>query len=455
MMPSPQHFEELDWLDFVQGKLADSLRARLDEHLSACGACRERVVGLRELSDALGETRILLQNDPDVRAAASTQSRPPEATDARLRGLWERAAATASELAEESDRCRRELMRHMECGRPLRTLPRLAVGHVAAANTLARERLRTDLSGSRQLIEDALGLLGGLPGQDTAERMGTEGLLRTSRAYLFFRNGAYAEALDELDLARPLLERIPLADLELAYWSYVRGSILQSLTRFAEALQEIREAERIYTDFEDWDRAARCKTVRAILLSNAGHPEDAVPLYEELLRPGGPALEDSLRAILYQDLAYDLVLTNRLSEAKAAYARAARLYRKTHQEDLLFRVRIGVAEIAYKEGRLEDALALNEALRPQLRARHLRWDAIQRELRIAELQIKLGRTREARGTCEAILPEAGEVGLADEVLQTLETLDSTDEQASLSKLASMQEYLRRAQRAVRASTGAA
>lgn len=455
MTRSPEHFEEVDWLDYVQDRAEEPLRALLEEHLATCTACQERVAGLRKLAAGLAEARTLLQDDPDVRAATAATPQAPEQPDEQLHARWKRASEEATNQAEASDRCRSAVIEHLASDRTLRTLPSLEAGHLAAANALARESFSTDLSRASAIVEDALVLIDRVPGQGTAEVHGVHGLLRTSWAYLLLRQGEYTEALRELDLSRPLLEELHSSDLELAFWSYVRGSVLHSLSQFAEALEEIRSAEQTYADFEDWDRVARCKIVRAILASNDGRPEEAVPLYEELLQPGGPALEESLRAILYQDLGFDLVLTNRLQEAKIAYARAARLFRKTHQENLLFQIRIGIAEIAYKEKRLEEALALNEALRPELRTRHLRWDAIQRELRIIEILVRLGRAPEARKSCEAILPEAAEVGLAREVRQTLDALDAADNQASLSRLLSMQEYLQRAQRVSRSRSGAA
>lgn len=433
--PRP-HFEELDWLDYAQGLLDPEEKAAIEEHLSACAACAGRLRSLRRMARALPAARELL----DARAQG------PKIED---QAFAAGAAAHAAEVMAGTDHAGAELEAWgFDPPRP-ESLPDLSQHHVLSAIRVARELFGTDLERSRALVgwsEAALEVLSARAGGELAWE-GLRGAVRSCAAYLLLRQGKAPEALEELERARQLLKKpVPLRDLEIAFCSYVRASCLHDLTRFDEALEEIAVAEEIYGAFGDGRRHARSRFLRAILLSDGGSPEEALPIYEELLRSPDMVADPRIYALLHLSLANDLVFTGDTGRARIVYARAAGLLKKTGQEDRLFRIRVGLADIAYREGRTKDALAINLRLRPVFRERRLPWGEVRRELWIVRQLLELGRFEEARGLCATLAGRAEELCLREEARRALSYLARADRELSVESIARVQGDLERISR---------
>lgn len=247
-----EHFDEADWLDYVQEVAKPDVRERLEQHLGGCSACRTRVEEFRDLLDALPGLPELLADDLFLREAEGP--RESSAPDSTLELLVERATRDADLIVKEEERCRAEVAAQLAAGQLLRNLAEIRTGHLVAASALIRDLFRTDLKRVEALLKDAFAALGLIEDREDAAVVGAEGILCTLRAHLTHMNGDSAAALEELAVARPMLDRLRFGDLEIAYWSYSRATALHMLTRHDDAIEEIGEAIRAYADFEDWGR---------------------------------------------------------------------------------------------------------------------------------------------------------------------------------------------------------
>lgn len=427
MTAALSHFEELDWLDYAQGLLAAEEKAALESHLVGCDFCTRRLASLRCMAGAIPRLQ-------EIR-----EPTPPIDED---RAFVARAAQTADETNEAIGRARLEL----EPSAPLAPdrVPTLSEHHVAAALQLARDFFAIDFARSQALIEWASQALNLLSSRGSLAWPGLHGAVGSCLAYLRFRGGETTAALADLDASRILLKApMPLHDLEIAFSSYVRASCLHNLSRFEEALEEIKTAEEIYAAFGDGRRLARSRFLHAILLFDGGQPETALPLQEVLLGDKNIIDDLPIYALLHLSYANNLVFTGSLERAKTFYAKAAVLLKKTNQEDQLFRVRVGLADIAQREGRIRDALALNVELRSEFRKRHLPWDEVRRELWIVRELLELERFADAGQTCKALAQRAQELSLSDEALRALAYLADAERALTIDRVAEVEERFRR------------
>ncbi len=423
------HFEELDWLDYAQGRLEPEEWSRLDSHLLSCPSCRGRLKEFERMAVALDPLRDFLSHDKPA---------------ARDPALMERAQKVAGAIDRDVAQARADVSLGLDLLEP-KSVPNLSHAHVYAALQVARESFATRFEYSRILIEWAVLALEHL--QRAAQENpwpGLAGAVAASMAYLHHREGKPLEALSELDAARPLLDEfIPLRDLELAFWAYVRAGCLHNLSRFDEALREIESAEQTYSAFGERKRAARSQFLRAIVLSDSGRLKEALPVYESLLKDNDAIADAPIYALLYLSFASCLVFTGELKRAKSAYAKTAGLLKKTGQENQLFRVRVGLADIAHREGRLADALRLNIRLRSEFRERRLPWDEVRRELWIIRELLELKRYEEARETCRALAARARELSLTIEAKDALTYLADAKHALDAEAVAAVQGDLQR------------
>jgi len=430
------HFEELDWLDYAQGEADRSLAGEMQHHLAGCPDCRLRLDSMRKLSAALPFARSLVEADSDRPDAAGG----PLDLDSIARRARERADSIAP--AREEDRA--EIVEAFST--PGRENFPWSASSYEAARALTRDLLRSDVPLAGRIARSALEALAKAPDRETLGADGLEGVLRTGVAYVLYSEGQSERALEELERARPLIEtlsRVP--EDELAFWAYVSALALRDLGRAEAALAALDLAERLHGLLEDFPRLARCRIVRAVILADLGNPEMAIPIYEELLGRGEAELEDErLLGTVFLNLGSDLISTNRFPEAKRLYARAAEILRRTGEHKRLLSLRAGLATIAAREGRYQDAYDIALDLRENFRSRNLGWDEIRTELRIVEALLHLGREAEAVETCRKILPRIQELGLSVEAARAVEYLTEAD--LSLSRLEKVSRFLDRFRR---------
>jgi len=425
--PRP-HFEELDWLDYAQERLAQPAHAALHDHLGGCTECQDRVAAMRRLIGAL----------PTLDAHLTAVNAPED------QGVVERAAqtarSTASALASAAEA-------FATAPPPPGAFPNLAAEHVLAALHAARDAFLDHPDHGTELVAWAAAAAALLVDRNALPWPGLEGVVRSYRAYVRFRLGETALALQELDGARPYLALpLPRRDLEVGFWSYVRAACLHNLSRFPEALAAIQEAEDVYAAFHEDQRLVRSRALHAFILCDAGFPAAARDIHQALLTNPTAAAEPSLHAQIYLNYAANLIQLGALSEARAAYATTTRLLRAAGQDHLLFKVRTGLADIAHREGRMADALAINLELRPEYRRQHLTWDEVRRELWIVRELLALDRFADARTTCRALAERAVELSLPIEARRALDYLADAQQELAGATVASVQDDLERISR---------
>jgi tetratricopeptide (TPR) repeat protein len=215
------------------------------------------------------------------------------------------------------------------------------------------------------------------------------------------------------------------------------------LSRFPEGLEEIATAESIYDSFRDRRRLVRARVLRAILLNDAGYPDQALLILEPLLSDTDAIADQPIYALLYLTYATTLVFSGDLSRAKAAYARTTKLLRATGQDREFFRVRVGLADIAHREGRIADALELNLELRLEFQHRHLPWDEVRRELWIIRELLELDRFAEARETCQELARRAESLSLRSEARRALTYLGDAEHALDVAMVTAVEDDLQR------------
>ncbi len=424
--PRPHH-EEIDWLDYVQDGIAADARFALDAHLSGCASCRETVASMERLSRALPEAFRLVERpdaDGEDEAAESIADRATSRVAGKLAGADARRETVLSAFADPA-----------ASGFPW------DAALLEEAASVCRDRLRTDPAFAGRIVRSALAFA---ESRAAAEKdPGTIAALRCSFAYVRLTEGAAEESLSILDSARAGLSEVSVPEIELGFWHYVRSRALYSASRPAEALVEIRAARALYELLEDRDRIFRCRQAEALLVSDLGDPREAVRLYRGILEDTRLGDDRALHANLLMNYGLDLVRSDELDEARRVYVRASALLKSTGQEAMLSRVRVGLAGIAERENRFEEALDMLVALRADYRARSIPWEEIQLELNIAELLLKLGRGSEAAAICAGLIPRIEPLGLDREAAKAVACLAEAEKPVDLAGVGRVRDFLRR------------
>jgi tetratricopeptide (TPR) repeat protein len=418
--PRP-HFEEIDWFDYVRGDLDAELARELDAHLSGCEGCRGLVREYERLARAVPASIHLVSD-----------RRAPE-RESRDAAVFAAATESARKAIDPSDARRREIQAAFAGeGRGPSWNPAL----IEEAHVLCRDLLRTDVPLAGRILRSALAQ----PGLGR----GIAASLSSTLAYVLRTEGRLAEALAAADGARADLESGPaIAEIELGFWHYVRGTVLYNLRRLEEALAEIRVAREIYEMLEDGDRIVRCGQTEAILLSDLGRLDEALVVYQRLVDDPPPGESLAARAVLLTNYGADLVRSNRLKEARSVYARAIDLLTKTGQTKLLMRVREGLSNIAVRENRLTEALAMKIALRPEFQALLIPSEDVIHELGIAEVYIMLGRSTDAAEICRALLPRLEAASLHREAAKALAYLVEAERDLDVERVGRVRQFIRR------------
>jgi len=419
--PRP-HFEEIDWFDYVQGDVDAEAALELDAHLSGCPQCRGVVRDYERLARAVPAALHLV-----------TESGTPDNRESRDAAVLAAAAEGARERIDPAE-TRRGVIRAAFEGAGAGPSWDLVLAE--EANALCRDLLRTDVPLSGRILRSALAW----PGLGR----GISASLSATLAYVLRDEGNLGGALETLDRVRgDLGTGNAILELELGFWHYVRATALYSLRRLEEALAEIRAAREIYEMLEDGDRIVRCGQSEAVMLSDLGRLDEALALYRRLVEHPPAGESPAARAVLLTNYGADLVRAGRLSEARSTYARAIDFLTKTGQAHLLMRVREGLANIAVKENRLEEALAMKLAIRPDFQALAILSENVIHELGIAELYVQLGRPVEAAAICRNLLSRIEGASLHREAAKALAYLVEAERDIDVERVGRVRQFIRR------------
>jgi len=419
--PRP-HFEEIDWFDYVQGDVDAETARELDAHLSGCPECRGVVRDYERLARAI-PAALHLVSDGEM----------PDNRESRDAAVLAAASQGARERIDPSEKRRGTIVAAFEGSG---SGPAWDLELAEEANALCRELLRTDVPLAGRILRSALAC----PGLDR----GITASLSTTLAYVLRVEGDTERALETLGRVRDDLGSDgAILEVELGFWHYVRATVLYNLRRLEEALGEIRAAREIYEMLEDGDRVVRCGQTEAVLLSDLDRLDEALALYRRLVEHPPAGESPAARAVLLMNYGADLVSAGRLAEARSTYARAIELLTKTGQMRLLMRVREGLSNIAVRENRLEEGLAMKIALRPDFRALSILSEDVMHELGIAELQIRLGRSADAATICRSLLSRIEGAHLHREAAKALAYLVEAERDLDVERIGRVRQFIRR------------
>jgi tetratricopeptide (TPR) repeat protein len=167
----------------------------------------------------------------------------------------------------------------------------------------------------------------------------------------------YAEALESLDEAERFLDDVQIsgADRALVDWSH--ATVLFYMTRYSDALPLVRKASSVLMRFGELPRAQKTRLLEAGILYEMGEVEHALRVYEELT-PYFFGLDDAeTTARLLADRAECEMRLDRTGIAQAHATRAMQLYEQLGKPSEKTRVQWTLAHMLLRNGHADEAFA--------------------------------------------------------------------------------------------------
>ncbi|MFI5120587.1 MAG: tetratricopeptide repeat protein [Thermoanaerobaculia bacterium] len=362
-------------------------------HVAGCRTCARRRKALGRLYAAIEEASSLetmLAPSADLAPFASRTS-PEEHED--LRSL--------ASAADEADRKARRLVEAArESDVALATC--LAESDDADAGLLGL--LYAAQTGARLAATEphrALALAGALSecartlpasGLVPSHRLEAEASLLASQALLNI--GRLEDARTAARDARAAFASCGDEPFDEALCGYFEGTVASFQGEFAFAERELKRAARVFAGFAQETWTARAEAALGTLYSQRGNPARAIPFLENALERLDQAEDAHACTATEINLARALALVGSFQRSRAVFARALAGARRHELGNLVFAVRIGLAELDLLRGETTRALAAFDTLAAEADRMNLEEDRVWARLYAAECVGRLSRTDE-------------------------------------------------------------
>jgi tetratricopeptide (TPR) repeat protein len=361
-------------------------------HLAGCRACTRRRAALARLAAGIETASALdafLSSPTEERSPSGetsarrdrlrTLSAAAEAADQTARRIVESARASddalAARLAETGDTDAERLGLLYAA----QTAARLAAAEPHRALALAR------FLGARAETLPASGLV-------PSRRLGAEASILASQALLNI--GRLAEARAAAHAARAAFAACGDEPFDRAVCAYYEGSVAGFQAEFAFAERELKLAARIFASYEQESWAARAEGALAGIHSQRGNPARAIPLLENAIEGLGGPDDAHARTAAEINLGRALGLVGAYERSRAVFAQALADARRHDLGNLVFAVRIGLAELDLLRGETTRALAAFDTLAAEADRMDLEEDRVFTRLYAAECLGRLSRSDE-------------------------------------------------------------
>jgi tetratricopeptide (TPR) repeat protein len=364
-------------------------------HVASCGVCTRRRAALARLVAGMEAAAAL-----DASLSSPADEPPlPGGTDSRRDRL--RTLSAAAETGEQT--ARRILKSARESDDALgaglaatgdtdaerlgllyaaQTGARLAATEPHRALALARAL------GSRAESLPASGLV-------PSRRLEAEASLLASQALLNI--GRLWEARAAAHAARTAFAACGDEPFDRALCAYFEASAAGFLGDFAYAERELKLAARVFASHEQETWTARAEGALAGIYSQRGNPARAIPLLESVIDRLREPADAHARTAAEINLGRALGLVGAFERSRAVFAQALLDARRSDLGNLVFAIRIGLAELDLLRGETARALAAFDALAAEADQLNLEEDRVVTRLYAAECLGRLSRTGELLG----------------------------------------------------------
>jgi len=407
------HYDETSLQDYLDNPDAVPDRAALEQHLTACSACRALLEELRAFDVTLSTGAIWEAPTSDA------EPRPPE-TIRMLAGLLAREDAEAKEMLEPLLGSPAAFRRANITANPLMHTAGV-VRRLCAESRQLRERQPMH---ALVVADAAIAIADQLPYVRYPLTLTDElrGDAWYERANVLRYLGRYPEALDALDIAAGAFTRSPVAAFSGAMIDYLRSVIFVELDRFGDARRLARKSARVFRQFGESERFLHAKIVEASILFHEDRLRESRELFVSLL-PGAKTLgKPETLARLFANIANCEVRLGELESAEGYFARALSLYEAVGLESGKIRTRWNLASLRIAAGDLADGLNRLSQARREFDQIGAHTDAALVTLEMVEVLLSTNERRAAREAaelCSGLAESFAAVGMTGNALTAL------------------------------------
>jgi len=387
----PPHPAEAELLGLELGRSEKGAAAAV-LHLAGCRVCTRRKAALARLVAGI-ETASAL----DAFLSSPTKERPLSGgTSARRDRL-----RTLSAAAEAADQTARRIVESARVSDDALAARLAETGHTDAerlgllyaaqtAARLAAAEPHRALALARALgnLSETLPASGLVP----SRRLDAEASILASQALLNI--GRLEEARAAAHAARAAFATCGDEPFDRAICAYYEGSVAGFQAEFAFAERELKLAARIFASYEQESWAARAEGALAGIHSQRGNPARAIPLLENAIEGLGGPDDAHARTAAEINLGRALGLVGAYERSRAVFAQALADARRHDLGNLVFAVRIGLAELDSLRGETTRALAAFDTLAAEADRMDLEEDRVFTRLYAAECLGRLSRSDE-------------------------------------------------------------
>lgn len=357
-----------------------------DDHLSACGECRERLDTFRLIADAL--------RDEATWDDRSLHEAPVPETIATLRGFADRMAIEDAEaatflpelLSGSREAWKPNLDRHPEW-RTAGTVRKLLEAVPAARDTMPRDAV--ELTALATEIADHL----------PAATPQLRGAAWRERAYALFYIGDFAAAETALCASESHFAESCASEYDLARVGIVRALVERGLEKYTSAMEHARSSVETFEVYGDKAKHASARLAEVNLLLECSQFEQAysflISLKNDLVRSG----EGSTYPRVVGNLGYCCWKLNRLDLALRYFDEAAQILEESGSHSEAVRVRWNTVRVLTGEGKFRDALPRLRAVSLEFARLGMTHTATDASLELAELLVTSGAFAEAEEIC--------------------------------------------------------
>jgi tetratricopeptide (TPR) repeat protein len=377
---------------------AEAIRTHLDD----CETCRGSFTLLREIDEAMRDPRTWA--NVDALRARSARVEEALAMKARIDAEDAAAARLLSPLLASPLRFRNAAVSENPKAQ--------TAGVVRYLCAAAHERHEKSPEFSLELTlcahAVALKLVKGL----SASRRFCMALSLRERANALRYLGRFADALQALDSAEKLFDEAPATDPhDVAIVRLIRATVLVESERLEEAYLLSRQAARVFRQYSDPSRELAALLVEGTSLSLGGKNEQAAKVFEKIAAKARAEGNRSLLARALNDAAIAHLDLGRFDEAESSLVEAVVLFDELDLDTEKARAAWSLALVQVRRGDLAEGTIRLDAVRSELERLHVVNDYALATLDWAWARLALDEPSGVAEACERIVMRFESEGL--------------------------------------------
>lgn len=385
MTSHTRHYTEEELGDYAFAPATFKEREELEAHLAVCSDCRERLIFVEKIDDALRDT-IPWEISEDIRSKAAPN--PPETLQARAQVIDDERALARSQLAPFLASPRQFRSAHVERDAKFRTAGAIAVLYESAKELQEKQpKFALLIADTAVAIASRLAAAGNL-----------RSMLHLGRAYLergrtLFLMGRYKDAEASLNQAERAYDRDDNATgWDLATVWLIRANIFVESERFFPARLLATAAARQFHIFGDTTLYLNAQLLLASVLFMEGDYRASAEGAEEIVQRcrarGGDAV---LLARALQNCGESYLLLREFDRAVRHFLEAYAIWEELGLETERIRTNWSLATVDTETGQLETGIRLLDETYRSFEALGVVNDAALARLQLGEALLRVGR----------------------------------------------------------------